>query len=262
MSIDLNNLSGEKLEELRLHDKVIAKKYDSIRERNKFSRYYQDYWLNKILDNLKSEPKKVLDYCCGTASLYPVLKNRFSQTEYTGIDISREMIKVGQHNYGNSKNFILHQQDAENLDLKNDFDVVIARGAFHHLPSPARGIEQIHKVLKPGGLLIISEPVSTVLHKLIRKIVYRLNSHFSATHKSFYFSELKSLLNDNGFEIMKVDRFGFLAFPFGFPDIFSFVKYFPCFFLKPLVEIDNLLAKIPFVKNLSWSIIIAARKID
>ncbi|MDD5031493.1 MAG: methyltransferase domain-containing protein [Patescibacteria group bacterium] len=262
MSINLNNLSEEKLEELRLHDEVIAKKYDGIRERNKFSRYYQDYWLNKILDNLEKEPRKALDYCCGTASLYPVLKSRFPQTEYIGIDISREMIKVGRHNYGSNKNFILRQQDAENLDLENDFEAVIARGAFHHLPDPTRGVEQIYKILEPGGLLIISEPVSTVLHKLIRKIVYRLTSHFSATHKSFYFSELKNLLNNNGFEIIKAERFGLLAFPFGFPDIFPFVKYFPFFILKPLVKIDDLLAKIPLVKNLSWSIIITARKIN
>ncbi|MDD5071718.1 MAG: class I SAM-dependent methyltransferase [Patescibacteria group bacterium] len=262
MSIDLNNLSDKKLEELKLHDEVIAKKYDKIREQNKFSQYYQNYWLNKILNNIEKRPQEVLDYCCGTASLFPALNNLFPQVEYVGIDISQEMINVGRHNYGNNKNFILYQQDAENLDLENNFEIVIARGAFHHLPDPFRGVEQIHKVLKSDGLLIVSEPVSTVLHKLIRKIVYRITSHFSTSHKSFYYSELDNLFNKNGFEIIRVERFGFFAFPFGFPDIFPFVKYFPYFILKPLIKIDELLSGIPLIKNLSWSIIIAARKIN
>jgi ubiquinone/menaquinone biosynthesis C-methylase UbiE len=262
MSIDLNNLSEKKLEELKLHDEVIARKYDKIREQNKFSRYYQNYWIDKILNNVEKKPQEVLDYCCGTASLFPALNNRFPQTKYIGIDISQEMINVGRHNYGSNKNFTLYQQDAENMDLDDNFEVVIARGAFHHLPDPVRGIQQIHKILKSGGLLIVSEPVSTVLHKLIRKIIYRITSHFSTSHKSFYYSELKNFFDKNGFEIIRVERFGFFTFPFGFPDIFPFVKYFPYFFLKFFVKIDELLAKIPLIKNLSWSIIITARKRD
>ncbi len=52
--------------------------------------------------------------------------------------------------------------------------------------------------------------------------------------------------------------FGYLAFPFAFPEIVNIKIPLPLF--KALVKIDNILAKVPFVRRFAWHMIIKARK--
>ena len=48
------------------------------------------------------------------------------------------------------------QSDAENLPFANDtFDIVYSNGVLHHTPNTEKAIEDIHRVLKPGGQAVI-----------------------------------------------------------------------------------------------------------
>lgn len=51
---------------------------------------------------------------------------------------------------------------AEDIDAPDDsFDIVLMFKSLHHVPIPLmdQGLQEIHRVLKPGGLAYISEPV-------------------------------------------------------------------------------------------------------
>jgi 2-polyprenyl-3-methyl-5-hydroxy-6-metoxy-1,4-benzoquinol methylase len=48
------------------------------------------------------------------------------------------------------------QADAEHLPFASaSFDAVTSMGVLHHVPHPERAIEEIHRVLKPGGRLTL-----------------------------------------------------------------------------------------------------------
>lgn len=48
------------------------------------------------------------------------------------------------------------QSDAENLPFADDtFDIVYSNGVLHHTPNTEKAIEDIHRVLKPGGQAVI-----------------------------------------------------------------------------------------------------------
>jgi ubiquinone/menaquinone biosynthesis C-methylase UbiE len=251
-------LDAKKQEDMLLHDTKIAKKYESVRETNKFSKQYQENWIKEILRSVPGTPSNVLDYCCGTSSLYPFVAKELPESKYFGIDLSKEMLKIGKKRFGAKVS--LDQQDGENLTYKNKFDAVVARGAFHHLPNPDKGLQSIAKALKPNGVLVLSEPTSNFLIKAFRKVMYKVLSHFPSGHISFTPSELKKLVEENGFVIEKTKRWGLLAFPFGFPDIIPILGYFPYWFLKFLEEFDKILLKVPIINTFSWHLIIVARK--
>ena len=255
-------LGKSKLEELKLQDNVMSKKYEHIRETNRFSKYYHDLWNQKIVDLIDEKPRKILDYCCGTSKLFPFIRKSFNDAEYLGIDLSEKMIEIAQRRFKKDKKFKVCRQDGENLNLRsNYFDVVISRGAIHHFPHPEKGLREINKVLKTGGILILTEPTSNILIKYLRKVVYSIHKDFSSSHTSFTDSEMKNLLNKNGFEIKSSEHFGLMAFPFAFPDIFPVFKYLPFLALSVLEYTDRFLLKIPVVNTFSFISIIKAEKV-
>lgn len=49
--------------------------------------------------------------------------------------------------------------DADDLPWKNNsFDLVVCNSSFHHFPEPTRVLNEINRVLKPAGRIIIADP--------------------------------------------------------------------------------------------------------
>ncbi len=72
-----------------------------------------------------------------------------------GIDLSGHSLKLAKemmHLYGKPANIV--QADAEDLPFpSNFFDLVYSWGVIHHSPAPPKVVEEIYRVLKPGGVL-------------------------------------------------------------------------------------------------------------
>jgi ubiquinone/menaquinone biosynthesis C-methylase UbiE len=76
----------------------------------------------------------------------------------SGIDLTEDAItKTRQHFITKGLKFEhLQTADAENLPFKdNSFDLVYSFGVLHHTPNTDKAIEEIHRVLKPGGKAIV-----------------------------------------------------------------------------------------------------------
>ena len=255
----MKDLDDWKKEELALHDATLAEAYEQEREAIRHGRFYQDYWMETMLGAATPPSEaRALDYCCGTSILFPHLKRRWPDASYLGIDLSPEMLEVGNRRFADREDFQVLQRDGESLQLEREFDVVIARGALHHLPQPEIGLREIAGVLKDGGTLIVSEPAANPVIRFARWCMYKLSGHFSSKHRSFSYGELKHYLQAADYKIERVQRFGFLAYPFGFPDIIPFYRLMPFPLFKGLIRVDELLAKIPLVRSLSFSVIVVA----
>src|SRR5712671_6650076 len=77
--------------------------------------------------------------------------------DYTGIDLTEAAIGLARTRFeisGLPGEFRV--ADAENLDFADaSFDRVYSHGVLHHTPDTARAINEIHRVLKPGGQAIV-----------------------------------------------------------------------------------------------------------
>ena len=112
-------------------------------------RYFEWPWLQKLITEFK--PDSLLDLGCGNGylvtALYSTVPNLFA------VEPSAPMFRIAQKNLG--KKAVLYEATAEKLPFNNDFfDMVISLLSFRYTNWKA-ALEEIHRVLKPGGILII-----------------------------------------------------------------------------------------------------------
>ena len=97
----------------------------------------------------------VLDIGCGNGSLWA--KNGNSTASFGKLvlaDTSEGMLETARENLGERDNLEYICADIQALPFEDDtFDAVIANYVLYHVPELARGIAEVHRVLKPDGVL-------------------------------------------------------------------------------------------------------------
>lgn len=108
--------------------------------------------------------KRALDVGCGTGYLAVGIARARIAAEVHACDLSAAMLARCRRN-ARSAGVDVHTalSDAERLPYGDgSFDLVCARGALHHLPSPLDALVEIRRVLAPGGTaVILAEPTAS-----------------------------------------------------------------------------------------------------
>ena len=98
--------------------------------------------------------KRVLDVACGTGYGNPILK-RARPLSVDSVDISWNALSFGRRRYQLSA----IAADAVCLPfLEGSFDVVVSLETLEHLADPVAFLNEVARVLRPGGRLAISTP--------------------------------------------------------------------------------------------------------
>ncbi len=125
----------------------------------------------------------------------------------------------------NFKDINIFQGSINNHTFEYDaFDVVFFYHVFEHLENPLIAIDEIYKLLKKDGLLIIGTPNNSSLCSLIFKKNFRLlgpEHNFIITSK-----QLRKILIEKNFNIIK------LEYPYFKTDYFNFKNIFKMFSLN------------------------------
>ena len=101
---------------------------------------------------------RVLEMGCGTGTtalrLAPHVKT------FVGTDQSREMIRIARDKAADEHSNLEFRVlgAAESAQLEEGFDVVMAFNLFHLVPDADAVLDDIFKMLKPGGLMISKTP--------------------------------------------------------------------------------------------------------
>ena len=154
-------------------------------------RPWSPYWslVRLVRDEFKDESQKLLEFGSGMGVTSAV----FAKVGFhvTGIDISEGNCRVArklaaENNLEDRCEF--HVMPGEKLNFPdNSFDVVTGVDILHHVDVPVV-LEQLHRVLKPGGLAIFKEPLGDTLlerireSKLLMKIAPRDSSQDAHVH--------------------------------------------------------------------------------
>ena len=147
-----------------------------------------------IIEMAKVKPgDKVLDVGCGTGDLTLTAKHYVGVSGSAhGIDASPEGINLARKKAKRSDSQAVFEVGLiEKIPYPEEtFDIVINRLVIHHLPDhlKLRGIAEIFRVLKPGGLVFLADfkpPTNPILTHIILSLV---------GHKTMMQSSLKDIL--------------------------------------------------------------------
>lgn len=111
-------------------------------------------WQRQGLDQFR-----LLDVGCGTGTLATWCLGLAGLASVTGLDMSENMIakanaKVTDAVLRERMQFVVG--DAEHLPFPDhSFDVLTCCNSFHHYPHQDRAVAEMHRVLKPGGRIIL-----------------------------------------------------------------------------------------------------------
>lgn len=170
-------------------------------------RYKYHYYLPELFEFIAAaKPNgKLLEIGCSMGTDLLQLARRGLQV--TGIDLTEAGIELAQRRF---KLYHLEAHlrtgDAENLPFGDKtFDIVYSFGVLHHTPNTARAVDEVYRVLAPGGLAVIMlyhrRSFNYVIHRLLNQPfdghrndrcpiertytkpeIYQLFKRFSKTH--------------------------------------------------------------------------------
>ena len=99
--------------------------------------------------------ESLLDVGCGTGFLFEILA-RQRAARYCGVDLSEGMIRVAEKKQIEGAEFAVGS--ADRLPYPDEsFDIVTCSQSFHHYPYPGQAMREARRVLRPGGLYILSD---------------------------------------------------------------------------------------------------------
>lgn len=176
---------------------------------NEWSR--PESYYNYRADLLQLVPKiygNVLDVGCGEGNYAFYLKER-GAAYIAGVEIDSEAAAAARK----KMDFVFAGSAEEKLPFEQgQFDLIICADVLEHLINPWEVLRNLKQLLAPDGHLLVSMPnlrYAPVLYNiLIRGLFrYKISGVLDYTHLRFFtLSTMKELIEESGFEIVKLGR--------------------------------------------------------
>lgn len=129
--------------------------YHTARKSSPTLRYSLQRRTNSITDVLRSrfgdQPFSILEAGCADGLMAQGISQSLSTVGIVGMDIQTD------HFFANP--YPVVQGTCESMPLKDDnFDAVIAAALIEHIPDPCSFLREAYRVLRPGGVLVLTCP--------------------------------------------------------------------------------------------------------
>ncbi len=143
--------------------------------------------IGQLLDAIDAVSLCGLDAGCGEGHLLDYLFRWRHVRDMIGIDLDAANLRYATRHYPHCDYMRGSISDLPFAD--NSFDYILSTEVFEHLPTPARALEEIRRVARPGAHLIVSVPFEPFFHwgNLVRGLYWdrggRTPDHVSFWHR-------------------------------------------------------------------------------
>ena len=174
--------------------------YDDINERT-YS-YFRRFVDAAELFNLPDQ-KYTLDICSrtGNGSLYFWQKGKISRTVCA--DVTQKMQKICAENLSKHPiDFSLRHFDHYPLPFNdNEFETILNFETIEHMPQPDEFIQELARILKPGGHLVLTTP--NILWEPVHWLAAIFNIHHSeGPHRFLRHRKMIKMIKKNNLQII------------------------------------------------------------
>jgi SAM-dependent methyltransferase len=118
--------------------------------------------LDAVVELVPEDPTACwLEIACGPGLIARATARRVGSVQ--GVDLTPSMVDKARAEAvaAGVDNVSFAVGDATDLDLGTDsFDGAITRFSLHHIPAPVRVLEEMSRVVKPGGLIVVADHVT------------------------------------------------------------------------------------------------------
>jgi 2-polyprenyl-3-methyl-5-hydroxy-6-metoxy-1,4-benzoquinol methylase len=201
----------------------------------------------KMLTGHLRQGQKVLELGCGIGYFTRSLATYGA--EITAIDISPDLLEVARRDCP-AENVSFELQNAYAMTYADkSFDSVVGSSVLHHLEIDA-ALNEVHRVLKPGGSIYFTEPNMMNPQIAVQKNVPAIKKGLgdSPNETAFFRWLLQRRLERAGFRHVQIQPFDFLH-PRLSPAWTSRIQAFA-----------NLLERVPLISEIAGSLYIRAVK--
>ncbi|MGH7145167.1 MAG: class I SAM-dependent methyltransferase [Planctomycetota bacterium] len=160
---------------------------------------------------------RILDIGCGCGGVVGEVEKA---RELVGIELSEVAVETARKNFGHRSDVRFLQMDATKPDFPDGyFDVAVARELVEHVPEPAKVIAGAHRVVRPGGLLVVTSPNRDSFHLRMNRLLGHADFMCSVDHvKEYTYSEMCSMITAAGFQVEAAEGVFFQPY-WGIPEI-------------------------------------------
>ena len=173
--------------------------------------------------------KKLLDAGCGTGWFSKGAAERGAQV--TSMDLGENLLAEVKKKCDTERvvGSILEMPFPD-----NHFDIVVSSEVIEHTPEPEKAIKEIFRVLKPGGIMVLSTPNRFWIFSLRIAELFKLRPYQGLENWTSWF-RMKQYVKKAGFQIIKMK--GVHLFPFVVSALNGVLDFFHRFstFLGPVM---------------------------
>ena len=192
-----------------------AEEYDAMDFTEPNTRFAED-----ALALVTGRPEaEVLDVGTGTAQIPVLMLERNPRLKILGVDLAGEMLRVATRNVaraGFGEQCRLGKLDAKALRLPDKrYDLVMCNSTAHHLPDPLLLFQEICRVVKPDGAVMVRDLVRPPTMDDAWAIVKRVAAGEHMRQQQLFFDslcaalaldEVEEMVRRSGLPRMRVER--------------------------------------------------------
>jgi len=144
---------------------------------------------------------RILDVGAGTGGIIPYLLKVIGPAgSIWAVDFAEEMVKIGRMKFRKESRVMFELASVEDLPYKHKFfDHVVCFGAFPHFEHKDKALEEMGRVLKPRGSLLIAHALSSVALRSHHQNCGPVSTDFLPEE-----GQMRSLLEKAGFQVKRL----------------------------------------------------------